>query len=331
MAAPDYPELQTKSSPSLPTPPRAREATPEEVTTWRRGLLDSITELSRNARDDLLTTVRPDANGFYNFGANQQMSIQPVEAGNSIQGMRFKYGNVAGWSWFNDDGANSFCLGWSNSAEDPVANHTPLLEIVAASITSYIPTWVQDANSNDANGGTLLFQKSRAGGAVSDWDWSGKIDFKARNSANSDVTYGAIYGWVANKTVGNEAGQLGLYVRDSAGNIAQSLNVTSLGIYVALDCSALTFTDRTKAFEGDALAELTKIQSKDGEIDHATLPAFASKSLEVGVYEEGKKGELTRVGTEIVPGRDLSAMVSMLTVAVQQLAARVEALEGKLV
>lgn len=67
--------------------------------------------------------------------------------------------------------------------------------------------------------------------------------------------------------------------------------------WVAADMSALTFTDRTPFYEGDALDELSKIKGINGQIDHTTLPVFAKKE----------------------DRRDLGAMISMLTVAVQQL------------
>lgn len=60
---------------------------------------------------------------------------------------------------------------------------------------------------------------------------------------------------------------------------------------------------------GDALSEIKKIKGKDdGHLDMKTLPAFA---------------------TAPNGGRDIGAMVSMLTVAVQQLAERIEKLEKK--
>ena len=68
---------------------------------------------------------------------------------------------------------------------------------------------------------------------------------------------------------------------------------------------------------GDALKELKKVKGMDdGHLDLMTLPEFA-QSQEV-------RGE-----QEVVVGRDLGAMVSMLTVAVQQLAARLDKLEQK--
>ncbi|MGV1037715.1 MAG: beta strand repeat-containing protein [Candidatus Nanopelagicales bacterium] len=87
-------------------------------------------------------------------------------------------------------------------------------------------------------------------------------------------------------------------------------------IYVTNNCSALSFTDRTPFYDGDAVAELKVVKGKRGKdgqdvIDHATLPAIARRT----------------VGEE--PGRDLGAMISILTKAVQQLAARIEALESR--
>jgi len=90
--------------------------------------------------------------------------------------------------------------------------------------------------------------------------------------------------------------------------------------------SAQSFTDRTKGFDGDALAELAGVKTKDGQLDHATLPTFA-RSEQVRKTVEMVDGK--EVVTEIVEqGRDLGAMISMLTVAVQQLAAEVDALKG---
>jgi hypothetical protein len=81
-------------------------------------------------------------------------------------------------------------------------------------------------------------------------------------------------------------------------------------IYVVGDVSALIFTDRTPFYEGDAVEEIKAVKGKDGHIDHATLPAFAQKQDVDGT-----------------PTRDLGAMISILTIAVQQLTDRIEKLE----
>lgn len=48
--------------------------------------------------------------------------------------------------------------------------------------------------------------------------------------------------------------------------------------YFTADVSALTFTDRTPFYEGDALAEIALINGSNGHIDHASLPNFARKT-----------------------------------------------------
>jgi hypothetical protein len=65
-------------------------------------------------------------------------------------------------------------------------------------------------------------------------------------------------------------------------------------------------------YQGDAVSEIKKIKAtKDGHLDFSTMPDFAVKDKEI-------------VGSE---QRDLGAMISMLTVAVQQLTDRIEKLE----
>ena len=71
---------------------------------------------------------------------------------------------------------------------------------------------------------------------------------------------------------------------------------------------------------GDALKEIKKIQGKDGKhLDLTTLPEFA-RSYET---EGGEQ-------TEIIAGRDLGAMVSLLTVAIQQLTEQIEHIQARL-
>jgi len=96
--------------------------------------------------------------------------------------------------------------------------------------------------------------------------------------------------------------------------------------YFTANVSALSFTDRTPGYDGDALAELAGIKTKGGEIDHATLPAFA-RTEQIHKTVETVNGK--EVTTETVEeGRDLGAMISMLTVAVQQLKAEVDGLKA---
>lgn len=96
-------------------------------------------------------------------------------------------------------------------------------------------------------------------------------------------------------------------------------------IYVGDNCSAESFTDRTPFYDGDALKEIKKIRGKNGKLDHKTLPPFARKTI-VMPAEKDEKGKVVR-GERSEDGRDLGAMISMLTVAVQQLTDRIEKLE----
>ncbi len=72
--------------------------------------------------------------------------------------------------------------------------------------------------------------------------------------------------------------------------------------------SAGVFTDRTKHFEGDAIAAIRSISGKGGEIDHSTLPEFAQARTPSGDIE-----------------RDLGATVSLLLVGFQQLLSEFDA------
>ncbi len=88
-------------------------------------------------------------------------------------------------------------------------------------------------------------------------------------------------------------------------------------LYVVGNCSALSFTDRTPAYTGDALAEIRAIKkTSDGSIDHETLPTFARAKLTLDNDGEIKEEE----------GRDIGNMVSVLTVAVQQLLDKIDSI-----
>lgn len=127
---------------------------------------------------------------------------------------------------------------------------------------------------------------------------------------------------------------------DGLVNISQNL-------YVDNNVSALTFTDRTPFYRGNALRDIKMITSdSDGNIIHSSLPKCARVNIR-SLKEEAKKrlqqNKTTRTkGTgkidgvqvvqetfieddyEITEGRNLSVMVSMLTVAVKQLTEIVE-------
>lgn len=90
--------------------------------------------------------------------------------------------------------------------------------------------------------------------------------------------------------------------------------------YIDGNCSAQSFTDRTPAYFGNALDELRWTSgSRSKGIDHSSLPKFAQKTI-IGtrINEDGEKEDYQE------EGRDLGAMVSVLTRAVQQLADKVD-------
>jgi len=159
--------------------------------------------------------------------------------------------------------------------------------------------------------------------------------------------------------VGGLTNQYGLYI-DS---LAKGSSV-NYGIYCVSDSyfgnnvSALSFTDRTPYYDGDALTELSKIKGIDGKLDHKTLPQFAQKKvkerveisrdkieardafedIEIGGKMQKKLKEdiiedngfyKIEYETQEKDGRDLGAMVSILTKAVQQLTGKVKVLENK--
>jgi len=98
-------------------------------------------------------------------------------------------------------------------------------------------------------------------------------------------------------------------------------------LYLNGNVSASSFTDRTPFFEGDALSQIKKIKGNgNGEIDHTTLPEFTQKKVEHKHTDKKTKKEVIE---SVETGRDLGAMISMLTVAVQQITDRLEKLENK--
>ena len=95
-------------------------------------------------------------------------------------------------------------------------------------------------------------------------------------------------------------------------------NVDSL--YSTGDVSALSFTDRTPAYIGDALSDLRGVgNDKQGNLDHRTLPKAARKQIR---HTQKNKNESTEEREE--EGRDIGMMVSILTKAIQQLTEIVE-------
>jgi hypothetical protein len=95
-------------------------------------------------------------------------------------------------------------------------------------------------------------------------------------------------------------------------------------VYFAGDLTAASYADNTPAYEGNALEDIKKIKTVKGEIDHDSLPTFAQTTIKKPKY---KKGTEEYDGQEITKGRDLGAMISILTKAVQELSDEVDKLK----
>jgi len=108
--------------------------------------------------------------------------------------------------------------------------------------------------------------------------------------------------------------------------VGGDINPGDNNIYVVNDCSARTFTDRTPFYAGNALAEIKKIKGKNGKIDHSTLPEFARSRIKLKHKDPNDPNTIIE---SVEEGRNLGSMVSILTIAVQQLTERIEVLESK--
>jgi hypothetical protein len=170
---------------------------------------------------------------------------------------------------------------------DPDAATTLYYAGLAAMITSESGIDVQDSAGTD-----VRINLSNSSGTTMTEIRSNNGSFTFYDSQNSKLQLGC-----------NVSGGVDLYHN---GVLAMYATV-SPGIYVVGTCSALVFTDRTPAYEGqDAISELNNISNKDGKIDHKTLPEFAQKKL---IKKDGKEED----------GRDLGAMISILVKAIQEL------------
>jgi len=105
-----------------------------------------------------------------------------------------------------------------------------------------------------------------------------------------------------------------LYVEGTTINMVTSGATLTVGVGADNGTvSAGVFTDRTKYYEGDALSEILEIKGHNGEIDHDSLPDFTRVELPNDIVE-----------------RDIGAMVSMLTVAMQQQQEIIESLRAEI-
>jgi hypothetical protein len=115
-------------------------------------------------------------------------------------------------------------------------------------------------------------------------------------------------------------------------SIGDDTAVGDNNLNVVGDIVANSYSDRTPFYSGDALSEIKNIKGVDGKIDHKSLPEFVRTEKIYDVFEEIEKEidgkiviEKNKISEEVKEGRDIGAMVSVLTVAIQQLQIMVEA------
>ena len=171
----------------------------------------------------------------------------------------------------------------------------------------------------------ILFERGRDAGAdivANDW----LLKLTARGMVSGAYVNYSVLAVRATDTTNNAIWEF--YDQDSV-TLRASVDTNNGNIWAEGDVSALTFTDRTPFYEGNALSEIAKIKGKNGKIDHTTLPSFVHKVGKKIVY--GLDGESKKMvaGEEDESRRDLGAMISMLTVAVQQLNDKIKILENK--
>lgn len=104
---------------------------------------------------------------------------------------------------------------------------------------------------------------------------------------------------------------------DATGSIASSGIVMANNLYSTNDCSALTFTDRSRSPTNtpEAYAIVASHRTKDGKVDHSALHAAAW----------GK----TKTGASDPLSRDLGMVISAQQMVIQDLIARIDKLEKK--
>jgi hypothetical protein len=106
-----------------------------------------------------------------------------------------------------------------------------------------------------------------------------QVNGRAKISGITIDAYSVFNTWIAGS---NAIGQLDIF---GDANATDPVTINDAG-----NCSALSFTDRTPFYEGDAIAEIANIKGKDGGIDHASLPLFARKETIRNIYEPSTAG-----------------------------------------
>lgn len=196
-------------------------------------------------------------------------------------------------------------------------------------VSSPIGLGIENTGTSGSGQGAGSVWYSNDGAAMSSGDRLGFLLFGGSSSASALRNTGGILAYATqNWTDGSAYGtKISIETTDNnATSRTETVSFRGTLAYFSGEVSAFSFTDRTPSYEGDALSALSKIKSKNGQIDHSTLPKEARviKEVSKNIYKKG-----VMVGQEIVEeeGRDLGMMISILTKAVQQLRSEVNILK----
>jgi hypothetical protein len=197
-------------------------------------------------------------------------------------------------------------------------------------VSSPIGLGIENTGTSGSGQGAGSVWYSNDGAAMASGDRLGFLLFGGSSSSSALRNTGGILAYATqNWTDGSAYGtKVSIETVDNnATSRTETVSFRGTLAYFSGEVSAFSFTDRTPSYEGDALSALSKVKSKDGQIDHSTLPKEARviKEVSKNIYEKG-----VMVGQEIVEeeGRDLGMMISILTKAVQQLRSEINILKG---
>ena len=173
--------------------------------------------------------------------------------------------------------------------------------------------WETNGHGIDIRGG-FSCEGLSCGGAIS---CTGNMHTDGDISCNGNLT---ITGTMGGISTGQIIATGSIFATDSV--------IANGNIWADNNISALSFTDRTPLYIGDALSEIALISDDgNGGIDHSTLPKFAQKRIKSQKIKLDKDGKKIILEGKTIPkqeeieedGRDLGAMISILTVGMQQL------------
>ena len=245
---------------------------------------------------------------------------------------------------------NNVIIGTSTPLAGTFTSLTCTGNLTAGDNVADAHTFTGDVAITDNSDFGLRVNRSSGGDVISIGTGTAGVGGHIQSADAGVATYAPFSVFASSVVLGYGASSAAGITLDSSGNttLAGTLTVsgttvnmvasgTTLTVGVGADngtVSAGVFTDRTKYYEGDALAELCAVTGANGQIDHESLPTFVKAQITRDVMadvvkdvEEEVDGEVVvkqvtvqeKRGERVDTERDLGAMISMLNVAIKQL------------